>query len=1245
MTQTPPQFLVVGVGASAGGVEALQAFFTHVPPESGCAYVVILHLSPEFESNLASILQAVTSLPVTQVSARVRVEPGQIYVIPPSKHLTIVDGHIVILLTTLPGERRAPIDIFFRTLADSHHEHGVCVILSGTGSDGSLGLKKVKERGGAVFVQHPDEAIWAEMPRSAIATDMVDEVLPVAAIPARIAAYEAALGTVIIPAEPEQRPEEQQHALREIFTLLRLRTGHDFSEYKRPTLLRRIERRIRVRGLPDLPAYARFLHDAPDEAHALLKDFLISVTHFFRDAEAFVALGQEALPRLFAERRPDDQVRIWVMGCATGEEAYSIAMLCVEQIEDNPDGPSVQLFATDIDEAALARARAGLYTATDLADISPERLRRFFVREGHHYRVRRELRERILFTSHNLLKDPPFSQLDLISCRNVLIYLDHTAHERVVGTFHFALKPGGYLFLGTAETVDGAGDLFTSLNYPQRLFQRRQGGRLPVRAAAILSLPSPAPPSTPSPAEQGEQPHERISSSELHQRLLEQYAPPSLVVDADYEIVHLSERAGRYLQMMGGAPTTNLLTLIRPELRSELRAALFQATQHQANVEARNLNVRIDAQAEHVTLHVRPVLPRGDSARGLLLVLFEPEAAGPRDVEPLEPGNAESAPQLEEELRRLRVRLRTSSEQYELQAEELTSTNEELQALIEELRVSSEELETSKEELQALNEELRTVNQELKVKVEEATQTSADLQNLVNATDIATIFLDRRLCIKRYTPAALTLFNLITADHGRPLSDVTHQLHEVDVLAEAERVLNTFQPVEREVRASDGRVYVLRILPYREADDRIGGVVLTFVDITARAHAEAARCESEARLQQLYDQEQAARKEAEEANRLKDDFLATVSHELRTPLTAFLGYAQLLQRRKRDEAYVARSVDLMVQSAKAQAALIEDLLDTSRIVSGKLRIQPKPLRLVEVVHAALDTVRPTLEAKGLRLVTELDPHPITVLGDPSRLQQVVWNLLANAAKFTPSGGCITVQLIRTGERAELAVRDTGQGIAPAFLPYVFDRFRQADSSSQRVYGGLGLGLAIARHLVELHGGTIAVASDGTGEGATFTVYLPMSQVSTPEEVETRPSGDLSESGPQPPPLHGRRVLVVDDQPALLDLLADVLGTEGATVQVCATAREALALVRDWRPDVLVSDIAMPSEDGYWLIEQVRRLAPEEGGATPMVALTAYVRMNDRHRVLAAGFQQYVTKPVDAAELRDAVLRLAPQEQA
>jgi two-component system, chemotaxis family, CheB/CheR fusion protein len=853
-------FLVVGLGGSAGAIPAFKEFFQHVPPKSGMAYVVILHLSPEYESRLAEVLQQATEMPVEQVTETAPVRPDRVYVIPPNKSLSMRDG--VLALSDVIGfeERRAPVDIFFRTLAESHYSRAAAVVLSGTGANGSMGMKRVKERGGLVLAQEPAEAEFAEMPRSSIATGLVDHVLPVAEMPAKIIAYRERLGSMQLPAEADERADADERALVEIFTTLRVRTGHNFSEYKRGTVLRRIARRMGVHELPDLPSYARHMREHREESQSLLKDLLISVTNFFRDPDAFRALEERVVPRLFERRGEGDQIRVWVAGCATGEEAYSVAMLLSEHAAAMTFPPAVQVFATDIDEEAIVHARNGYYTLNDVADVSPERLRQFFTSDGDGYRVRRELRESVLFARHNLLKDPPFSHLDLVTCRNLLIYLNRAAQQRAMEVFHFALNPGGYLFLGTSESVEGSSDIFMAFDKEQHVYQSRAVMprlRLPAEMSPHL-LAERGGPATPeqqaatpqSPRER--QQEQRLSGLELHRRLLELYGAPSVVVDEEYDIIHLTERAGRYLQFSAGEGTLNLLKVVKPELSLDLRTALLQAGHDQTGVEARGLVVQIDGRTETVNLTVRPALSEGHPARGFFLVLFEREDApgegGPKPEVSAVSAAEPAARRLEEENVRLRSQMRATVEQYETQTEELRAANEELQAVNEELRSATEELETSKEELQSVNEELHTVNQELKIKIEELTYANDDMRNLITSTEIGTVFLDRSLRVKLFTPRAGEIFNLIQADIGRPLRDITHNLEGAGPLAEAEQVLARLRSVEREVKTRDGRCYLMHLSPYRTSEDRIEGVILTFVDITRRLRAEERLRASEERL-------------------------------------------------------------------------------------------------------------------------------------------------------------------------------------------------------------------------------------------------------------------------------------------------------------------------------------------------------------------------------------------------------------
>jgi two-component system CheB/CheR fusion protein len=843
-------FLVVGLGASAGGIVACESFFKHVPPDSGAAYVVILHLSPDHDSRLAEVLQRSAAIPVMQVTERVRVAPNHVYVIPPNRSLSMDDGHLSLAPAATVEDRRAPVDTFFRTLGGTRHSRAVCIVLSGTGADGSMGLKRLKEHGGICLAQDPAEAEFADMPRNAIATGLVDAILSAADMPSRIMAYRNTVDHIHLPGAVSGADDDAP--LREIFAQLRVRTGHDFSNYKRGTVLRRIERRMGVHQVQTLPEYAAIVREEPGEADALLKDLLISVTNFFRDREAWASLEQKVLPAIFTARAEDGQaVRVWVAGCATGEEAYSVAMLLQEQAERTAPRLPFQVFASDLDERAIGAAREGVYTLNDAADVSPERLRQFFVDEGNVYRVRKELRENVLFARHNVLKDPPFSHLDLVCCRNLLIYLNRTAQQRAFEIAHFALNPAGFLFLGSSESIDGATSLFTEIDKGAGIFRSRPGSE-----RRAVPLPEPVTqPFSPVRTAIRATPLERQASStapvQVHHRMLEDYAPPSLVVNRDYEIVHLTGGAARFLQFAEGAPSVNVVTAIRPELRSELRTALYQAAYLQRGVLAKGLAVSVDGRVLQVDMEVRPARRDLELGQDYFLVLFE-ESAEPHAQLPaaavLPISGPDAVSQLENELTAVKAQLRLTLELHETQAEELKAANEEQQAVNEELRSSAEELETSREELQSLNEELNTVNQELRVKIEEQTRASDHIHNLINSTQIATVFVDRSLRVQLFTPKARQIFSLIPADRNRPLYEIHTELTGVTLSHEVEQVLRHLQLIEREVRTSDGRWWTMRLLPYRTADDRIDGVVMTFVDVTDRRNAERLLMLAETRL-------------------------------------------------------------------------------------------------------------------------------------------------------------------------------------------------------------------------------------------------------------------------------------------------------------------------------------------------------------------------------------------------------------
>jgi two-component system, chemotaxis family, CheB/CheR fusion protein len=844
---SPKRFPTVGIGASAGGVQALQQFFESLPTDVNAAFVVVVHLDPAHRSELPSILATRTRMPVTQVTDRTRLEPGRVYIIPPNRQLLVTDQHLAVAEFDEPRWQRAPIDLFFRSLAAQRGDD-FAIVLSGAGSDGAVGIKAVKEAGGIILVQDPDEAEYGSMPRSAVGTGLADFVLPVREIAAKLPELIRDRGRM----PREEMSEGDSDSMHRILSHLRVRTGHDFSNYKKSTVRRRIARRMRVQRAATMAEYLAILRENGAEAQALFAELFISVTTFFRDAAAFEKLASLVIPTLFEDRGAADSVRAWVPGCATGEEAYSIAMLLLEESAKRDIRCEIQVFASDLDEAALTVAREGRYPVVIEADMTEDRLKRFFTHENDHYRVTRELRDVVLFARHSLFKDPPFSRADLISCRNVLIYLDRELQQQVCATFHFGLKPNGYLFLGSSESADNPVGLFRALDRESRIYQRVSVAT-DLRVTSRIGPPSfsvePLPPRSPQPI--------RTQNEEgVHREALERLAPPSAIVDEAYRVVHLSENAGRYLQPSRGTLVNDISELAREELRFDLRAALHKAFARNEPSLSGPIAVRFNGAARRVYLHAKPLGGDAGDARAAIVFFFEGEALGGIAIgaagfEERSPG--EHLQQLQQELQFTQSQLRTSREEYEGANEELRAANEELQSINEEYRSTAEELETSKEELQSINEELQTVNSELKTKLESVSRAHSDIQNLMAATDVGILFLDTQLKINRFTPRIADLFNIAVGDEGRSITDFTHGLEYEDLAEDACRVLRHLASSEREVRARSGAWYLMRMRPYRTVEDKIDGVVVTFVDIGERRRAEEAMRDSEARMRAVID--------------------------------------------------------------------------------------------------------------------------------------------------------------------------------------------------------------------------------------------------------------------------------------------------------------------------------------------------------------------------------------------------------
>lgn len=1345
-------FPVVGIGASAGGLPALVRLFENMPAVHEMAFVVILHLSPKHPSSAAAILQRATRMPVLQVTSKVQIEPGHVYVIAPNQHMSMVDGLLLVDPLERPRGKHVAIDMFFRTLAEVHRERAVAIVLSGTGADGAVGLTRVKEQGGVTLVQAPADAEHDGMPTAAISTGAVDFVLPAIEIPQKLIELWNNARTIQMP-PPGDGEEPVAHvtqgdatasaedALQDIIGALLSHTGHDFRHYKRATVLRRIERRLQVRAVQTLPEYRDLLEADPGEHKLLLDDMLIGVTNFFRDREAFESVEREIIPELFKDKGPTDEVRAWVAACATGEEAYSLAMLMADQAELMEHPPAFQVFASDIDDGAIDAARSGNYPASIITDVAPTRLRQYFSKEDDRYRIRKTLRDHILFASHNLLRDPPFSRLDMISCRNLLIYLNRDVQVRVLQTFHFALKPGGYLFLGSSESAESVSDYFIPVDKKNRIYRARGGSR-PLQyqspTAAVFGARLPEVSRVKPPGKR------QFSYAELHQRALAQYAPPSAVIDGEGNIVHMSEGAGRFLRMAGGEPSRNLLTLVLPELRLELRSAMYQATQSQASIECRPIELHEQKELGTIAMSVRPFRDE-DAETDFLLVVFNRVEHLPERALPARPNGSHDVllGQLEAELQRKREQLQETIENAEVSTEELRASNEELQAINEELRSATEELETSKEELQSVNEELVTVNYELKVKVEETGKANDDLNNLIASTDIATIFVDSSLRIKRFTPRAADLFSIIASDIGRSLLDLTHKL-DYDALAEdVSATFDTLRLVEREVRSNDGRYYIVRLLPYRTNEDRIEGAVMTFFDITARRQAEEQARAIEARMRMVAEsandyaiitmdeegratswnkgaealfgyseqemlgqpldplfvpedraagvpadelrraredgraederwhlrkdgsrffcsgvttplrngdmegyakiardvtarerQEQAVRSDAENAVALKDEFLAVMAHELRHPLNMININVELLARMPeiRQSPAFLRAATIIRNSVMSQAKIIDDLMDMSRVRTGKLSLTMAPVLPDLVVRGIVEVMRADPASQDIAIELSGSADGLYVMADAVRIEQVLMNLLSNALKFTPRGGRVAVQVERDDGLLRIDVIDSGQGIAPSFLPHVFDMYGQSVSVTTRTKGGLGIGLALVREIVALHGGRVEAFSEGAGKGARFSVWLPL--------LDSHAAPLSGGGGEGEDSMAGLRILVVDDMEEMLLIFKSLLETGGATVFEATSARKGLEILEREQIDLLISDVSMPEIDGYEFLRRIR--ANPALARLPAIAISGMRRDSDIANARAAGYSAHLGKPVSVERLSAIVHNLLPR---
>jgi two-component system CheB/CheR fusion protein len=1221
-------FPIVAIGASAGGLEAISELLAALPAQSGMAYIAVQHLNPDHESLLSEILAKKTALAVTQIRGDVEVRQDCVYLIAPNTSIRLVDN-IIRVLPRASGVHR-PADILFTSVAQDRADLAIGVVLSGGDGDGALGIQAIKQAGGITFAQDPDSARFPSMPQASIDSGCVDFIQR----PSEIARELLRLARhPYLNAATSESPRSEEAAvsspdealLRRIFRRLRTAHGVDFTHYKRSTLRRRLERRMAFRKTELLEDYAQIMEADALETAALYQDFLIRVTGFFRDPESFEILAQKVFPLICEGRASKSPVRIWVPGCASGEEPYSIAIALMEYLGDRIAPPGIQIFGTDVSDVALDRARSGVYLENIVEELSAERLQRFFVRQDGSYRISKTIRDVCVFARHDITRDPPFSRLDLVSCRNLLIYLDATAQRGVIGSFHYGLRPKGFLLLGPSESIGLNSNMFEASGRYHRLYTPAapstglDGHRLGAAPFHSRSNETAA-------GKDAVVVESDLAQREADRSLLARFAPASVLIDDALNILQFRGETAPYIEHASGPASLNLQRVVRPELLVEIVPAIQKA--RDTGTEVRCAALRLDDLPE-VTIEVIPL--RRASPGRCYLVIFEgsahlPAARRAQQATHLLPESEKDRrlTQLEHETASLRDYLQATIEEHEASQEELKSAHEEVLSASEEFQSTNEELETAKEELQSTNEELTTTNEELRqrnrelgilnITLEQARQSAERAQAaadiIVDSVREPLLVLDEKLHAVRANRAFYTDFGWQRGDtEGELLSRLGDGEWNVpalreglfDVLARNEaledfEVVHTFPGIGRRSMSLNARKMHVDL-------GQPPLILLAIADVTARNE----------RTSEL----------AQEAKR-KDEFLAMLAHELRNPLAPIATAVQVL-RSSADPSAVSLH-DMIDRQTGRLARLVDELLDIGRFSRGLIELRRRSLNLGTITEHAVASMRPHLDSRRHTLTVKLPKEPVFVNGDSVRLEQVIANILENASKYTLSGGRIALELSGTRNEAILSIQDNGIGLATDSLDEIFNLFTQVNRSSESVGEGLGIGLTLVRRVLRLHGGRIEARSEGLGRGSEFVVRLPRLTIAEGRVPEETVAG----GAPAKPASTPRRVLVVDDNEDARQSLALLLRSWGHEVRDAADGPAAIAAAEKFDPQTALIDIGMPGMNGYQLARHLR--ATPRYARLQLVAMTGFGREEDRNAARAAGFDSHLIKPVDFNEL-------------
>lgn len=1218
---------IVGIGASAGGLEALQQFLTFLPSNTGMAFVIIQHLAPDHKSMLADILGKYSAMPVIEIQDGMTVERNRIYMIPPKYNIEI-EGDVLHLKEYDQSMINHPIDIFFRSLAVSYENRSVAVILSGTGSDGTSGIRSIKEQNGVIIVQTPESAKFDGMPRNAIATGFVDMIQK----PDSIAKEMSHIAASIMDSNTRFLLSDQD-LMSQVFSILKNVTNINYAYYKQTTILRRIERRLVVTHSRNLQEYVTYLTNNPEEVKILSKEVLIGVTSFFRDSEFFDVLKETVIKQLLRDAPHDKQIRVWVAGCSTGEEAYSIAILFAESMEELRINRDIKIFATDLDADSIATAVRGVYGDNIIEDVSVTRLSKYFTRKGNKYVIHHDIRKMIIFAQHNVFQDPPFGRLDLISCRNVLIYFQTVLQRNLFAIFHMALNNHGHLFLGKSESVIDYDDVFRALCANEKIFTHNMSGKAPAHEHFGYSMPTVENSLELVQIQRLEDDSDiQYKNNELDTSVLETLMPACVLVNEKNEMVRSYGDCSHFLSIPAGAATFDIFMLLRSDLKIAVSTILRDSRETDSRINYDAVPVQLEDKPEYISIVAQPIQDCHGMKTNYTGIAF---LRGTRELDgniieyQIDTAASRRISDLEQELKMTKDDLRQT-------VTELESVNAELQAANEELLTANEELQSSNEELQSVNEELYTVNSEYQSKVNELAGVNDDMANFLSTTLIGILMVDKDLNIHKFTEYVASEFNVADQDIGRPFRYITYNFTTVDLMQQCRQVLETMEPIEQNCASVSGKTYLIRIAPYHTQDhnpqhsdtaslteQKLQGLVLTFVDTT----------------KQIDDQDQIeemakALRMAVKSSREKETFLSHMSHDMRTPMTAISGLTSLSLQEPGLPDSVRENLEKIQMSSKYLVDLIEEILETSRINAGKVVTVSTAAREEDVIDSIQTIISEQMRSAGLTF--QLNIHGSQnryVLIDTPHVERILMNLLTNSLKYTPQGGEITLDdnVIYQNGKAEhtYTIRDTGIGIRENFQQRMFLPFEQ-DSINGEHHDGTGLGLYICKHLVELMGGTIVCHSQ-YGEGTEFIVKLAYN-LATEEQIDLQA---VHVETYEDQVLYGKNVLLAEDNLINAEVIIKILGTKGIHAELACDGQEAVDLFCTHRPyhyQAILMDLMMPIKNGDEAAKNIRSLSNPDAATIPIIALTADITDSAREKCLDAGMNYCISKPIDAANL-------------